>query len=115
MALLEDALETPLSAEAAHADTAGPEPDFPPLRSEAFACRSADWWRRRQTPGAKPAYRITGGVVRFQPDEGPRWPLIREDVLIGWAVGRPFPHSALRLLPAWQVVRLVVKAPEKAT
>jgi len=87
----------------------GPTPDKPPLRDELFACRSAEWWRRRRTDGAQPAYRISEGWLRFQPAEGAgAYVLQQEDVLIEWRPGRAVPRNLMRLLPVWSDFRLAV-------
>lgn len=78
----------------------------PRLADEVFACHDATWWAHRSTGEADPEYRITAGFLRFQAVDATAFALRREDVLIHWTPGRPLPHHAVRLLPAWMVVRL---------
>ena len=78
----------------------------PRLSDEVFTCHDATWWDHRATGEADPEYRIVGGYLRFQPSDVDAFALRREDVLIHWTPGRPLPHHAVRLLPAWMVVRL---------
>lgn len=76
------------------------------LRDEIFACRSLAFWSTRADDDSKPEYRITKGYLRFQPARRDGFALKAEDVLIQWQPGRPLPKDAVRLLPAWTVVRL---------
>lgn len=79
------------------------------LQNEVLAVHDLGWWEHRAEPGAEAELRIEGGLVRFQPQSGttaPRFALRREDVLINWQAGRGVPILAVRLLPAWTVVRL---------
>jgi len=103
-ALLEDALEEPSEGVGTIEDGE--------LASEAFTCRSADWWRRR-TGGDPPQHRIVDNVLRFQPDTGRPFEVIQEDIPVRWTPGTPFPRAILRLLPAWQSVRLIVVESEQ--
>jgi hypothetical protein len=84
-----------------------------PLVDEVMACRSAHWWARRApaTPTA-PELRIADGFVRFQPKSGSPYPLVREDVCVGWTIGQPLSALAPRLLPPWACYRIVAAAPE---
>jgi hypothetical protein len=76
------------------------------LQDEVFACHDLAWWSHRATGEADSEYRISAGFLRFQPTDANAFALRREDVLIHWTPGRPLPHHAVRLLPAWMVVRL---------
>lgn len=87
----------------------GAVPGRPDLRDEAFTCREDRWWARRQRPGAAPAYRIEGGVMRHQPAEGPVFELVQEDVLIELMDGARFSRQLVRLLPAWASVRVITE------
>jgi hypothetical protein len=80
--------------------------EAPNIADEVFACHRLDWWTHRSSPGCRPEYRITGNFLRFQPEAGGGFALRREDVLIHWQPGRPLPREAIRLLPAWMVIRL---------
>ena len=82
------------------------QPDAPRLGNEVLVVHGIAWWRHRAAEGAEPMYRISGGLVRFQPRSGPSFNLTREDVLFAWTPGTALPQNALRLLPAWTVVRL---------
>jgi hypothetical protein len=88
----------------ADGDSGGETP--PLLSDEIFVCHDTKWWSRRATGDADPEYRITSGYLRFQPTDMDAFALRREDVLIHWTPGQPLPHHAVRLLPAWMVVRL---------
>lgn len=96
------------------ADTAA-KPTLPdhPLAGEVMACRSLKWWTRRApaTPTAS-ELRIEDGFVRFQPRSGSPYPLVREDVCVGWTIGQPLSPLAPRLLPPWACYRIVAAAPE---
>ncbi len=76
------------------------------LDQEILACRTLSWWEQRGSSATTPFYRITGGLLRFQPADSARFALRAEDVLIGWTPGAPLAHHAVRLLPAWTVFRL---------
>lgn len=84
-----------------------------PLSDEVMACRSMQWWARRApaTP-TPPELRIADGFVRFQPRTGSPYPLVREDVCVGWTIGQPLSPLAPRLLPPWACYRIVAAAPE---
>jgi hypothetical protein len=101
-------------ASAATLAESGPIPSSPGLAEEAFVCHVGSWWRLREQPKSRPEYRITGGVVRFQPvaDEQ-KWVLRKEDVLIELKSDADLPRAALRLLPAWAAVRVVVPTTPK--
>jgi hypothetical protein len=81
-------------------------PTAPPLRTEAFTCRSDRWWAARRQPGAMPEFRIEDGCLQFQPQTGPVFELVREDVLIKLHGSISRTRRLLRLLPAWASVRL---------
>lgn len=83
-------------------------PDAARLEDEVLMVHDLSWWRLRAERGAVPLHRISGGLLRFQPKSGPRFEMKREDVLLAWQAGAPLPHDAVRLLPAWTVVRLAV-------
>ncbi|HMV65219.1 MAG TPA: hypothetical protein PKA64_00115 [Myxococcota bacterium] len=85
--------------------------DLPRLRDEVLVCHSLGFWTHRAEPGAEPVYQISGGLVRFQPRSGPHFALRREDLLFAWSSGSALPHHAVRLLPAWTVIRLSVATP----
>lgn len=76
------------------------------LADEVFVCHDAKWWMLRQEGESTPHYRISDGIMRYQPPEGDRFALRKEDVLIRWTQGQMVPREVLRLLPAWTVVRL---------
>ncbi len=86
---------------------------LPLLSDEVFACHDQKWWENRHSGEATPVHRIEDGVVRFQPQDGDNFELRREDVLVTWKVGRPIPREAIRLLPAWTVVRLAAPTGRK--
>lgn len=88
----------------ADGDAGGAE--APDLRDEVLVCHGLDWWAQRTDAGGRAEYRVEGQFVRFQPEAGDGFALKREDVLIHWQPGRPLPREAIRLLPAWMVVRL---------
>lgn len=90
--------------------TDGEVPTSPDLREEVFACRDETWWAARSKGEPEPEYRISGGVLKFQPKSGNAYVLRREDVLVEWQAGRPVPRQLMRLLPSWVVVRLVIPA-----
>jgi hypothetical protein len=82
----------------------------PRLEDEVLAAHHLEWWAMRAEKGVIAEHRIQGGLLRFQPRSGPRFDLLREDVLLAWQPGSSLPHDAVRLLPAWTVVRLAVAA-----
>lgn len=86
---------------------------LPRLSDEVFVCHEQKWWDNRHFGEAVPLYRIESGVVRFQPRDGDNFELRREDVLVAWNVGQPIPREAIRLLPAWTVVRLAAPTGRK--
>lgn len=88
------------------ADGESGEGEAPDLRDEVFACHGLHWWDHRSETSSETEYRISGGYLRFQPENGVGFAIRREDVLIHWQPGRPVPHDAIRLLPAWTSVRL---------
>ena len=91
-------------------------PAQPGLEGEVMACHVSRWWALRRQPDSSMALRIEDGLVRFQAeDDAQKWVLRREDVLVEWAAGTTLPRQALRLLPAWSVVRLARKIPKKRT
>jgi hypothetical protein len=106
--LLEETVGEKLEIQTAHIDTDGPNPLLPAISDEIFACRSAEWWARRKEKGSNMHYRIGNGMLKFQPEEGGGYPLIREDIMIGWREGRKFPLKLLRLLPIWTTIRIVL-------
>lgn len=85
--------------------------DVPRVRDEVLVCHSLSFWKHRAEDNAEPVYQISGGLVRFQPRSGPHFVLRREDLLFAWSAGSALPHQALRLLPAWTVIRLSVALP----
>lgn len=92
-------------------DESGRIPRSPKLDDEVFTCHVALWWQLRRQDRSAPEYRITDGYLRFQPaDDAAKWVLRKEDVLLTWRPGGDVPKAALRLLPSWSVVRLVVGA-----
>lgn len=82
-----------------------PAPDHV-LRNEIMTCHSADWWEARQPANTAPTYRISDGLVRFQPTTRPTYPLRREDVLVAMDPTKPPAMSPFRLLPAWASLRI---------
>ena len=106
--LLEETVGEKLDLQTAHVDTDGETPLLPPISDEILSCRSADWWARRTRKDSGVRYRIGNGMLKFQPEEGGGYPLVREDVLIGWREGRKFPLKLLRLLPVWTTLRIVL-------
>ena len=104
------------------------------LDEEVFACHGSKWWTTRQEKGAAKAFRITGGVLRFQPtgtfgssspgvsgkelggvgdpSAAPRYRAPRGDIVLRWREGSPLPLDLFRLLPAWTVVRPVIVTEE---
>ncbi len=83
------------------------------LEGEVMACHVDSWWSLRRQAGSSSQLSIQGGLLRFQPKEDDqKWVLRREDVLVEWSAGGALPREALRLLPAWSVVRLARKLPK---
>lgn len=83
------------------------------LEGEVMACHVDRWWSLRRQPESSSNLVIQGGLLRFQPEEdAQKWVLRREDVLVEWSAGGALPREALRLLPAWSVVRLARKLPK---
>lgn len=93
-----------------------PTPPAPPahaLADEVMSCRSLQWWARRAPADGSPAdLRIDAGLLRFQPRQGQPFPLVREDVRVGWTIGQPLSPLAPRLLPPWACYRIVAAPPE---
>ncbi|MED5373155.1 MAG: hypothetical protein VX899_19205 [Myxococcota bacterium] len=91
----------------ATADRDGTNPDG--ILNEAFVCHSSQWWEERSEKASAPAYRISGGVLKFQAEKAEhQYPLRREDILLRWDGERPLPRQLLRLLPTWVALRLVI-------
>jgi len=89
-------------------------PVKPGLEGEVMACHVSRWWALRRQADSQMALRIEGGLLRFQADDDAhKWVLRREDVLVEWTEGSALPRQALRLLPAWSVVRLARRIPKK--
>ncbi len=113
--LLEDTVGETLDVTLAHVDSHGEVPQTPPLVDEVFACRGTDWWQRRggqgshhiPAAGGDGSLRIADGLMRFQPDEGEPYQLVREDVVVGWEPAAPFPAVLLRVLPLWVSIRII--------
>lgn len=82
------------------------------LVDEVMVCHGIEWWKHRSDAGSTAELRISGNFLRFQPESGAGFSLRREDVLIHWMPGRPLPREAIRLLPAWMVVRLAAPQPK---
>ncbi len=74
---------------------------------EIFACHGASWWSCRRVEDARPALRVSAGLVRFQPRMGAAFAVRREDVLAEADPSRPLPTDLYRLLPVWTTVRPV--------
>jgi hypothetical protein len=86
------------------------------MEGEVMACHVDRWWSLRRQAESSSALVIQGGLLRFQPKEDDqKWVLRREDVLVEWSAGGALPREALRLLPAWSVVRLARKLPKAPT
>lgn len=110
IALLNGALDEPLDTLCSQISLDGMEPAAPPLADEVLSARSLDWWRARAEPGATPQYRIERGLLRFQ-STGPRYGLLREDVLVAPTGDAVVPGALLRLLPVWTSLRVVESSP----
>ncbi|MFT6816231.1 MAG: hypothetical protein ACJATT_000027 [Myxococcota bacterium] len=83
------------------------------LEGEVMACHVDQWWSLRRQAESASQLTIQGGLLRFQPaDDAQKWVLRREDVLVEWSPGGSLPREALRLLPAWSVVRLARALPK---
>lgn len=76
---------------------------------EVFACRGGGWWASRMED-SRPALRVSGGLLRFQPRAGVAFTVRREDVLAEADPSRPLPRDLYRLLPVWCTVRAVSSA-----
>lgn len=98
-----------------HATTlaeSGKTPARPAMAGEVMTCHVGSWWKLRRQPESRCELRIQGGLLRFQPEaDEQKWVLRREDVLVEWNEGAKLPKEALRLLPAWSVVRLARRLP----
>ena len=87
-------------------------PKRPALEGEVMTCHVGSWWKLRRQPDSRCELRIQDGLLRFQPEaDENKWVLRREDVLVEWNEGATLPKEALRLLPAWSVVRLARRLP----
>ncbi len=101
--------------EAPPARAAAPPAPAHALAGELLACRSLGWWERRAPRGPAPTdLRIERGFLHFQPRDRPSYPLVREDVRVGWTPGRPLSPLAPRLLPPWACYRVVAEVPEQS-
>lgn len=113
--LLEETVGEDLGVQIVQKDSPAEERDAVPMREEVFGCHSASWWNRRRagggshvpTGGGDGQMRIKDGLLRFQPSAEPSFELAREDVLIGWTLGTPFPAVLSRVLPIWVSIRIV--------
>jgi hypothetical protein len=86
-----------------HVDSAGAEP--PALADEVMACHHEEWWAARGAAAIKPDYKISNGMLRFQPSQDVL-PLSREDVLVEITPEGPQSTTLLRLIPAWMSARV---------
>ncbi len=82
------------------------QPPDDAVREEVLCCHTAEWWRARTPDGGKPAYRISGGLLRFQPEEGEAFGMRREDFLVVLPEKGGLSLALHRLLPAWAAVRI---------
>ena len=84
------------------------------MEKEVFLSREWRWWKNRKEKSSNGNLRIEDGLLRFQPAEAEeQYPLVREDVLVHWKEGEPFPTEFLRLLPMWISIRIVIEAGEE--
>ncbi len=84
------------------------------LHREVFLSREWRWWKNRKEKSSRSSLRISEGMLQFQSEEPEeQFPLLREDVLVHWKEGKPFPTEFLRLLPMWISIRIVIEAGEE--
>jgi hypothetical protein len=82
------------------------------MQDEVLAVHDLRWWAARGGASTGTAYRISDGLVRFQPTNSRGWSVLREDLVFEHAeAGSPavrLPSPAfLRLVPVWVSVRVV--------
>ena len=107
--LLEETVGQKLDISIAHINKQGAEPAYPGIENEVFSSRDSKWWAQRANKKSKMKLRINDGMLLFQRPKEQTYPLVREDVLIGWSPGKKFPTNLLRLLPMWISVRIVLQ------